>query len=265
MAETTGLVVGVAALAGLFNNTVECFEFVQIGRSFGRNFQTSQLKLDNARLRLSRWGKSLGLDDDVGDTVSLQGRFESESVKRAEKLLGQTLDLFAVAEGVSNKFKNRADPQDNDLVVYDPQTDLDPSMAKLHQKMRQLSIERQNRSSVWKLAKWALYEEKHLQRLIDDITGLVDSLVELFPAAQQSQLELCDTEVAAIGDREEMLVLREIAATQDKLLEQAIARAVNGAGSSHHVVFSGSGNSGLQLGHNSGTMSGFTWGGGGGS
>ena len=75
MAETAGLVVGVVALAGLFNTTVECFEFVQLGRNFGKDFQTSQLKLDNARLRLSRWGKSLGLVEDVRDLASLQGRF----------------------------------------------------------------------------------------------------------------------------------------------------------------------------------------------
>ena len=65
MAEAAGLVVGVVALAGLFNNTVECFEFVQLGRTFEKDFQTSQLKLDSARLRLSRWGKSLDLDEDI--------------------------------------------------------------------------------------------------------------------------------------------------------------------------------------------------------
>ena len=70
MAEAAGLVVGVVALAGLFNNTVECFEFVQLARTFGKNFQTSQLKLDNARLRLSRWGESLHLDEDVCNTTS---------------------------------------------------------------------------------------------------------------------------------------------------------------------------------------------------
>ena len=71
MADAAGLVVGVVALAGLFNTTVECFEFVRLGRTFGKSFQTSQLKLDNARLRLSRWGKSLSLDEDVRETVSL--------------------------------------------------------------------------------------------------------------------------------------------------------------------------------------------------
>ncbi|KAF7671062.1 hypothetical protein GT037_010843 [Alternaria burnsii] len=163
------------------------FEFVQLGRTFGKDFQTSQLKLDSARLRLSRWGKSLSLDDDVRDTVSLQGRFRSEAnVKHAEALLGQIVELFAEAEGVSNRYRGRTEPQDSSLAVYDPQTNLDPAIAKLHEKMRQLAIERQNRSG--------------FRRLIEDITELVNDLDNLFPATQQSQRKLCDIEVCAIGE-----------------------------------------------------------------
>ncbi|KAG9200845.1 hypothetical protein G6514_006553 [Epicoccum nigrum] len=258
MAETAGLVVGVVALAGLFNTTVECFEFVQLGRNFGKDFQTSQLKLDSARLRLSRWGKCLSLSDDVRDEASLQGRFGSETnVRHAEALLGQIVELFAESEGVSNKYKSRAD---DSLAVYNPQTDLEPAMAKLHDQMRQLAIERQVRSGVRQKAKWALYQEKSFRRLIEDINELVDDLVGLFPAVQQNQRELCDTEVSAIGGGEGLLILKGIAAAQDRLLEQAINKATAGANKSHHVMFSGSHNTGVQMGYNSGTMSGFTFG-----
>ena len=261
MVEPASLLVGVLALAGLFNDTIECFEFVQLGRTFGKDFQTSQLKLDNARLRLSRWGKALALDEPIRDTVSLQGRLAQEStVKHAEDLLGQIVTLFAEAEGVSNKHKNQAEPQDDSLLVYDPQTDLNPAAAKLHEKMRQLAVGRQNRSGVRQKAKWALYQEKQFRRLIEDITELVDGLVELFPATQQIQRDLCDIEVSNVGAGEGISMLREIAAVQDKLLEQAITKTTHCADGSHHIVFSGNGNTGLQVGHNSGTMSGITFG-----
>ena len=199
MAEAAGLAVGVVALAGLFNTTVECFEFVQLGRTFGKDFQTSQLKLDSARLRLSRWGKSLGLDEDVQSVASLQGRFGSEAnVKHAEALLGQIVELFADSEGVSKNYKSRASPQDDNLAVYNPQSDLEPAMAKLHNQMRQLAIDRQVRSGVRQKAKWALYQEKHFRRLIEDITELVDSLVGLFPAVQQQQRERANTELKTV-------------------------------------------------------------------
>lgn len=271
MAETAGLVVGVVALASLFNTAVECFEFVQLGRSFGKDFQTSQLKLDSARLRLSRWGQSLGLGEDVRDVTSLQGRFGSEAnVKHAEALLGQIVELFADSEGVSNKYKSRASSQDHNLAVYNPQTDLEPAMAKLHNRMRQLAIDRQDRSSVRQKAKWALYQERNFRRLIEDITELVDSLVGLFPAVQRQLRELCDREVSAISEGEVVgiLALKDIVAEQDKLLHEAIEQAINktsvAAGVNYHTVFSGSNNQGMMAAHISGTNT-FTFGNGGGT
>ncbi|USP79636.1 hypothetical protein yc1106_06910 [Curvularia clavata] len=261
MTEAAGLAVSAVALASLFNNTIECFEFVQLGCTFGKSFQTSQLKLDNARLRLSRWGKSLGLDDqDVRESTSLKRNLASkENVGQAEALLGQIVELFVEAEGVSEKYKSRKAPQGS-LAVYNPQTDLDPSGAKLHEKMRQLSIERQNCSGIRKKAKWALYQEKQFRRLIEDITDLVDGLENLFPAAQPSRRQLCDAEVSILEEGlegEAMSVLKDITAAQDKLLEQAITES---GAKSYHIAFSGNGNCGFQLGHNSGTISGITFG-----
>jgi hypothetical protein len=147
--------------------------------------------------------------------------------------------------------------------IYNLHTDLDLAMAKLHGKMRQLAIDRQNRPGVQQKTKWALYQKNQFRHLIDDITGLVDSLVGLFPATQQTQRDLCNTKVSAIGETEVISVLKEIAAAQDKFLEQAITKTKDGAEKSDHIVFSGSGNTGLQLGHNSRTMSGITFGKGG--
>ncbi|KAE8442729.1 hypothetical protein EG329_002920 [Mollisiaceae sp. DMI_Dod_QoI] len=260
MAEAAGLTLGVVALASLFNNAVECFEFIQLGRSFGKNFQTSQLKLDNARLRLSRWGFSLGLNDTIQNVQSLEQRFGSrQNIDHAEALLGQTLELFADAEGVSKKYKSGRNVKDGSLAVFNPHTDLDPTNIYLHNKMRQLSIERQNRTSLQRKAKWALYEEKRFRRLIEDVTELVNDLVELFPASQAIQQQLCEKEVSIIGATEGISVLREIAAEQDEFLEEALAKVPNDT-SSIRVTFSGSNNSGFQLGHNSGSISGFTFG-----
>lgn len=254
MAETSGLVVGIIALAGLFNNAVECFEFVHLGRTFGTTFQTSELKLDNARLRLSRWGKSLRLDDEnIQYAAWLQQHFGSAStIKHAEALLGQITDLFAEAEGVSNKYKSR---QDASLMMFDPQTDLDPGTAALHQKMCQLALARQNRAGVRQKAKWALYQEKQLRRLIEDITDLVKDLEDLFPASKETLSKLADAEVSTIGNNEGITKLKEIAAEQDKLLEEAIIKASERAGkSTYHTVISGNNNNGVQMGHNSGTI-----------
>ncbi|OCK91498.1 uncharacterized protein K441DRAFT_664799 [Cenococcum geophilum 1.58] len=261
MAEAAGLAASVIALAGLFNNTVECFEFIQLGRNFGKNFQTSQLKLDNARLRLSRWGCSLGLNDNIQDVQSLQDCFGSrQNIDQADALLGQILDLFGEAEGISDKYKSRIKADDDSLAICNPQTDLEPAIADLHNTMRQLSIERQNRTGLRQKAKWALYEEKRFRRLIEDVIELVNDLVELFPASRALQQQLCETEVSTVGANEGISVLQEIAAEQDKALEGALAKAANDTQGSQNVMFSGSNNTGFQLGYNSGSISGFTFG-----
>ena len=260
MAEAAGLTIGVVALASLFNNAIQCFEFVQLGRNFGKNFQTSQLKLDNARLRLSRWGSSLGLSDNLHDAQSLEERFSPQTIAQAKALLSQILELFGEAESVSDKYKSRAKASDGRLMTYNPQTDLDSATTDLHNKMRQLSVERQNRTSLRQKTKWALYEEKSFRRLIEDVTELTHSLVELFPAIQEVQQTLCDHEVSTIGANEAIPALKEIAAEQDKLLEDAMLKAANNTSGIHNIVFSGSNNTGFQLAHNSGTISGITFG-----
>lgn len=53
IAEVFGVMSGALSIAALFNNAVECFEDVQLGRHFAADFQSCQLRLDTARLRLS--------------------------------------------------------------------------------------------------------------------------------------------------------------------------------------------------------------------
>lgn len=128
--------------------------------------------------------------------------------------------------------------------------------------MRELSINRQNRTGLRHEARWALYGEKSLRRLIEDVTDLVNDLIELFPAAHASQRELCEIEVSEPGTDENLPVLTDIAAGQDEYLEAAILKVIeNRKVHSPTVTFSGNNNSGFQLGYNAGTISGFTFGG----
>lgn len=224
--EPVGVAVGIVGLAGLFSNAVDCFEYVQLGRQFGSDFQTCALTLDIARLRLSRWGQSMGLSPNVDDTQSLRQVVAIEDLPKAEMILGHILELFADAEGISTKFKMRASTEESTLAVYDRQTELEPVRATLHQKLCELSIKRQNQTQLRQKVKWAQYEEKHFRRLIEDVVGLINNLVELFPAAQTSQQELCELEVQELGTNEGLPILKDIAAGQDEYLEAAVSKAL---------------------------------------
>lgn len=167
------------------------------------------------------------MSGDIANTQSLQSTaFSAEDIPKAEKLLGQILELFADAEGVSKKFKSRASANDSSLMVLDVQEDMDPVHRSLYEKMRDLSITRQNRTPLRQKVKWALYEEKHFRRLIEDVIDLVNDLIETFPAVQQEQRELCEVEVTEIGTSDSFPILKDIAVSQDKDLEAAISKVL---------------------------------------
>ncbi|KAK2836980.1 hypothetical protein FQN49_006529 [Arthroderma sp. PD_2] len=222
MAEAAGLAVGVIGLAALFDSAVQCFDYIQLGRSFGKDFHTCQLKLDNAKLRLSRWGASLGLNGEV--KIIISPREEAQ----ARALMGQILTLFAEAEGISDKLKSRARTHATDgtstglsLALCDPGTDLDSTSNELPELMRRLAIGREKQTGLRQKAKWALYEQKNFNRLLEDIAELVDALVSLFPASHLRERELCKSEVAVLGQGETCLsLLRDNAVhQQDRPLE----------------------------------------------
>ncbi|OAK94517.1 hypothetical protein IQ06DRAFT_298529 [Phaeosphaeriaceae sp. SRC1lsM3a] len=240
--EAAGLAVGVVALAGLFNNAVGCFEYVQLGHNFGTNFQTSLLKLDNARLRLSRWGQAVGLSGDLEGAQSLQeATVRKEDIDNAERILGQLLDLFVEAERLSAKYKASVKPDNSALTILDVQADMDDLGRSLHDKMRNLGIKRQNNTLLRQKVKWALYEEKHFKRLIEDIVDLVGALLEIFPAVKQEQQKLCETEVSEIKKSEAgmecLSVLLDIVRLQDTDLAAAISAAMEANLSNQGATF----------------------------
>ena len=63
--EPVGLKIGIAGLAGAFTACVDCFEYIQLGRQFGQDYGNCLLKLDVAKLRLSRWGVAMGLGPEL--------------------------------------------------------------------------------------------------------------------------------------------------------------------------------------------------------
>jgi hypothetical protein len=244
--EPVSLTVSAIGLAALFSNAVDCFEYIKLGRNFGTHFQSCLLKLDNARLRLSRWGQAAGLSGTVEDTQPLQQlALPAEDILKAGKMLRQVLDVFADAEGVSTKFKTFASPDDSSLSLCDEQKELNTLGTTLHEKMRALSVKRQNRTHLPEKAKWALYEEKHFRRLIEDITELVNGLIDLVPSLQIAQRELCEREVAELGDDESLPILKDIAKDQDKDLEEAISNALERAVGVPYDFFANTSNTNL--------------------
>ena len=222
MAEPFGIAAGAVGIAAAFTACVDCFGYVQLGRHFGRDFQTDVLALNCTRLRLTRWGQAVNIYDDPK-----LGRPDATpaEIQAAKDTLHHILQLFADTEKISKKYKLSAKPGD-DLSTLSTD-DMDPAAMALSNKMKKLAIRRQKGSSVLKTASWALYHRSELKELIQNITSLIDNIEDLFPAPQ-SQLGLVKQETAEIQDKQALGLVESAAQDVDSLLQAAAKEALTG-------------------------------------
>ncbi len=232
--ESVGIAIGAAGLASAFTACIDCFEYVQLGRQFGQDYGKCLIKLDATKVRMSRWGASMGLDPELHLKQSISA--SDEEIKLAQSLLEQILDSFTDAERISERFKKHTSTQGSvstALAVYDANTDLASNYQRLHLTMSGLAKQRQKQTSVHKKLTWAIYEKKRFDRLIDDVTGFVHELVDLFPAAQEGQKALCKAEVSAIEETPDLALLNDIACKDDEILAAEVKKEMNNRG---HIV-----------------------------
>ena len=233
--EPVGLGVGIAGLAGAFTACVDCFEYVQLGRQFGQDYGKCLLKIDTAKLRMSRWGAAMGLGPKPN--FNLQVSASDKEIRLAQSLLEQILESFEDAERISERFKKRTSTQNagsNELLVGDTTSDMDSDYQRLHLTMRELALKRQKGTSIRKKAAWALYEKKRFEGLIDYVNGFISDLVDLIPAAQERQRALCKTEVSSINKSQDLLLLNNVAREDDPMFSAEIINELDKRG--HNVT-----------------------------
>jgi uncharacterized small protein (DUF1192 family) len=222
MAEPFGIVAGAIGIASAFTACVDCFEYVQFGRHFGRDFQTCQLALNCARLRLTRWGESVNIYNDP--TLGRRDATTTE-IQLAKDALLQILMLFADTESISKKYRLTAKAGE-DLSVYST-GDMDPKMAVLDNKMKGLATQRQKKGRFLKLASWALYHRSTLKDLLEQMISLIDEIEKLFPAPQ-AQTTLVQQEAAEISDKQSLELVEGVATGIDSLLQKTVKEVIEG-------------------------------------
>ena len=253
----------------IFNDVVQCFGCVQMGPDFDKSFQTCLLKLDVVRLRLTRWGHSVGLTK-ADDVKYLQiMKLAPEDREQVENLLNQILASFVDAKETSKRYQRFRSYRKPDETPLDPAKELDCISALLHKKTQNLAKERQGTTELEQI-EWTIVAEKNFNRMIEDIGELIDSLVELVPGIQEEQCKLCEEEVSYMNTSENaLLLLKDIAAGQDKLLSDTIVKVkqlefststIDSCKSVHAIVFSGGHNKGIQIGQNTAKISGLCFG-----
>jgi len=215
MAEPFGITAGAIGIATAFTACIDCFEYIQFGRHFGRDFQTNLLTMSCARLRLTRWGQSVNIYNDprLGKPDAT-----APEIQLAKDTLLQIVGLFAQTDEISKKYKLTAKVGE-DLSAFSA-TDMDPALIALDNKMKELAMKRQKGSRFLKLTSWAIHYRAEFRHLIDDITSLIDNIEKLFPAPE-AQITLVRQEAAEVGDKQSLELIENTAKGVDSLLQNA--------------------------------------------
>ncbi|OAQ60163.2 prion-inhibition and propagation domain-containing protein [Pochonia chlamydosporia 170] len=198
MTEIFGATAGALGVAGLFNNCVTCFEYIQLSRHFGEDFERFQLKLDLARNRLGRWGEVV----DVNNNPLSRAILAYDKSKRYEAGKSQE-SLGTLGED-----------------------DMRPLARRLHDQILARARRRQGDTNLIKKTAWALYDRKRLGQLLVEIKELVEELEGLLPAAEGTRSRLVELEVEEVRDEPGLLTLRDAASSTDELLSKAAAEKV---------------------------------------
>lgn len=183
MAEIFGTLSAALSVAALFNNAVDCFGYVQLGRHYGRDYERCQLKLEIIQARLTKWGDAVGINDDQKFKTTSP---TDESTQRAKTILEEIGLLFSTAKKTSSRYDTPSS-----TAAQGPW----PALHIVHGVLRRKGKERQRTSTFKQKMKWALYDAKEFQRLLSNLSGFVDDLEKLYPAEQA----VPDSQAAADG------------------------------------------------------------------
>ncbi|KAL6817453.1 prion-inhibition and propagation domain-containing protein [Trichoderma camerunense] len=224
MSELFGIVSGTIQIPTAFSACVEVFDYVQLSRRFGKDFQTNQLRLTLLKLRLSRWGAALDIYNDPQLENSLATKDDLETAK--DTLL-QILLLFEDSKTISDKYRLKAGKNET-VEGQHPNTDLmeDTAITSVNNKMNALATKRRKGTSVLKLATWSMHHNKAVSRLVEDISGLIESLEQLFPPQSTIQSHLVEREVSEAQDEREKAALATSAQGIDQVLFAAAGQSV---------------------------------------
>ena len=229
----TGVVEGIGAaagVAGLYNTAITWFDHIYIAKQAAPRLQSLLVKLDNAQLRLTRWGKAAGLtgrritdEESVKNSYSFQ--LDEDQERQAIQTFQTVASIFEECQKLCHlerKGKSSSDPsvKENEINPFEATSvKWNPMHVYLHEKIQEIAQGRKNQISVPQRVKFAIYKARHLEKLIQDINDHIDNLYKIYTPSSNEQDGLGKAELAEL-----LQVVKELglASERDPLINTAV-------------------------------------------
>jgi len=181
--EIAGVVIGGVSLATLFEVCMKCFDYIDTGRQYGKDYQRFALSMRSLELRLSRWW-------DIARLGAGEAHMSEDEKNLIKDLLGEIQSDLEDAQKRAHKYKPTL--TDDGSIWLE-------TLANRFQ--RQANI-RQRRTPLGKVVRWALRDQMKCRRLIENTDNAVGQLEGVLPqTAPGSQL----THQAAVEDAQQLI------------------------------------------------------------
>lgn len=230
--EMTGAeVIGAASgLAGLFTTTITWFDYIYVARKAAPRLQSLIVKLGSAQLRLTRWGQAVGLTGShIEDEESLKSsgsfRLDEEQENQAIRTFQILVTLFEESKNICHKerkgrFEDDPEVKENEIKPFGQNGFKWSAMQRyLYETMQKIVHERRNKMSVPRLLKFAVYDEKHLEKLVKDINDHIDALYQIYAPSASDEAEAGKEEMDKL-----LKVMKELrsASERDPVMNTAV-------------------------------------------
>ena len=170
MADPVGAALGVLGLAGLFTVAVDCFDYVQSGRSLGKDFAILESQFQGLRVRLFAWGRVAGLTRPEGYDQRLN---DPRWLHHVQLQLNTISLLFLDGAKLINKYELA------DRYQLQTQNETGPVNQFIEDGLQDFLrriVQTKKQAGVLGAIKWALRDKKKFTELLQNLNPAVEQL-----------------------------------------------------------------------------------------
>jgi hypothetical protein len=234
MAELAATALGIAGVASVLQNLLQCYKDFIRARDFPTSLTTLMLQATLIDNSTRSWAEAVGLMDHSGSPLDkfLIERPTEKNAKLAAQTLAHIQKLMKDANETLNEYHFAEEPLslENTRSSLAKEEQSESRRRKLFQKLSRTTRigTRESSNMVRRRVSWSLLDKEGLEKALAEVTTLLDRLnTDFKPKNLETQMMVYQSSLESLGiEREEMEMIADIAV--DKTSQAVTAFSMKG-------------------------------------